>query len=739
MEGIKGQLEKGFGTEGTRGGKTFGSNLVKTAMGVIASAQIGKTLWSTLNAGAELEQNLGGVQAVYGEFASSITDTAQKAYSQMGLAASDYMATANKMGSLFQGSGLTQQRAMELTTQAMQRAADVASVMGINLDMAMESIAGAAKGNFTMMDNLGVAMNAATLEAYALEKGINFKWNTASQAKKAELAMEMFFDRTSQYAGNFEREANETFSGAFESMKASAKNVLANLSLGEDIKPSLKTLVSTTKTFLIGNFLPAVKNVVAAVPDVIKELGGAVADAILEVFGTDLETVLGELEGIFAPLKEALSGLFSTVSQTVKPLVNAFLEYTSSGQAMADVTATIKTIMEGLVSALTKVVNWITQFINWLNSGSAGAEAFKAAVVGIAAAFAAWKIITTVVTVVTTVAKVVTTAVTAFKALGGVLGAAKVAIAALGGPVTLAIAAITGLVAAVVYLWNTSEGFRNAIMGIGEAISSAWTNAVTNVQNAINNWKAGIADFMVDAQMMRDGLAQYWENIKISAGNMVATLVGYFTNTVPNAVQTTVASNQQMQTEMATVFNNVIANAISWVVTFTQKAIEAGQGFVSNLVSAMASLPRRMYEIGSNIVSGIWNGISAGWNWLTDAVANLANSLFEAAKGALGINSPSRVFRDGVGRWIPAGIAAGIRDYSGLVHSAIDDLTADTTSEFTSALRVSTPRSGRGKAQAATGGKVVNFVQNVYSRAQSAAELAQETRYQAEMKVLLGV
>lgn len=96
------------------------------------------------------------------------------------------------MGALFQGSGLQQQESLDLTAKAMQRAADVASVMGIDTSMALESIAGAAKGNFTMMDNLGVAMNATTLQAYALEKGINFEWNTASNAEKAQLAMQCF-------------------------------------------------------------------------------------------------------------------------------------------------------------------------------------------------------------------------------------------------------------------------------------------------------------------------------------------------------------------------------------------------------------------------------------------------------------------------------------------------------------------------------------------------------------------
>ena len=102
---------------------------------------------------SSLEQNLGGTQAVFGSFAKTVQKDAESAYKNMGLSASDYMATANKMASLFQGSGIEQKKSMDLTTSAMQRAADVASVMGVDMSMAMESVAGAAKGNFTMINN----------------------------------------------------------------------------------------------------------------------------------------------------------------------------------------------------------------------------------------------------------------------------------------------------------------------------------------------------------------------------------------------------------------------------------------------------------------------------------------------------------------------------------------------------------------------------------------------------------
>jgi len=229
---------------------------------------------------AELEQNLGGAEAVFGKFAKQVKKEGEDAFKGLGLAQSDYLATANKMGSLFQGSGLEQQRSLELTTKAMRRAADVASVMGVDTSMAMESIAGAAKGNFTMMDNLGVAMNATTIEAYALEKGINFKWNTASQAEKTELAMRMFFDRTKQYAGNFEKESSETISGSIGKMGAAWDNLVAGM--GNPDADFGKLTKDLTGAFgdVVNNVKPLVANIFGNLP-----LEGKIAVGVIGTAG----------------------------------------------------------------------------------------------------------------------------------------------------------------------------------------------------------------------------------------------------------------------------------------------------------------------------------------------------------------------------------------------------------------------------------------------------------------------
>lgn len=140
-------------------GKVIASGLA------VGAAAFGALTVKALNAAGDLEQNMGGSEAVFGKYAKNMQKTAENAFSSMGLSASDFLGTANKMGSLFKGAGFDAEEASELTATAMQRAADVASIMGIDVSVAMESIAGAAKGNLTMMDyNVSIFRNIVHLK-----------------------------------------------------------------------------------------------------------------------------------------------------------------------------------------------------------------------------------------------------------------------------------------------------------------------------------------------------------------------------------------------------------------------------------------------------------------------------------------------------------------------------------------------------------------------------------------------
>lgn len=215
-----------------------------------------------VKSGGSLQQNLGGSEAVFSSYADTIQEEAKRAYETMGMAESQYLATANQMGALFKGVGFETAESVELTTSAMLRAADVASVMGKSGADAMEAIAGAAKGNFTMLDNLGVAINDTTLAIYAQEKGLGELETTQA---KVNAAMQMFMERTAYAAGNYAKE-NETFAGSLQSLQARIQNVIADV--------GMKLLPQVTE------FVNYIDDNADEIADTIGDIGDAIGGAI---------------------------------------------------------------------------------------------------------------------------------------------------------------------------------------------------------------------------------------------------------------------------------------------------------------------------------------------------------------------------------------------------------------------------------------------------------------------------
>lgn len=305
---------------------------------------------SSVESYGELEQNLGGADAVFGQYSESIKKTAEDAYKTMGTSQSEYLATANKMGALFQGSGVEQQKSLELTEKAMQRATDMASVMGIETSAALEAVTGAAKGNYTMMDNLGVAMNATTLKAYTLSKGLDVAWDSASNAQKAEIAMQYFFENTEQYAGNFEREARETVSGSIGLLTASIESLMAGLGNSEADIVNLTQNVIDAFGSVKDNVMPVLQAVSDALPQVAQELVEAIPDVIPEVAGM--------AEEIIAALGEGLEAQLPNITDMAVELLTAFAQkLTEALPAIADgAVLIVTTLADGIGEALPDLV-----------------------------------------------------------------------------------------------------------------------------------------------------------------------------------------------------------------------------------------------------------------------------------------------------------------------------------------------------------------------------------------------
>ncbi len=535
---------------------------------------------SAIPLGMELEQNLGGTEAVFGEYAESVQTLAETAYKNMGLSASDYMATANKMGSLFQGSGVEQARAMELSTKAMQRAADVASVMGIDVSMAMESIAGAAKGNFTMMDNLGVAMNATTLQAYALEKGINFKWNTASNAEKAELAMQMFFERTEQYAGNFAREADSTLAGSFGRMKTNVQDILAKMALGQDIKPSLENLQESVLAFA-HNIVPAIVAILNQLPDLIS--------GVLSTIGPVIEQALGDIRSPFGEILIAGLKVIKMIWDLKVPIL-AIGGMFMAWHGIVDVILLVTKVMKGF-EIVTRVLEGIQVAHNAALWGTTVAiEAQGGAAVAAAVGTKIYAAASTIATTATGAFTAATTALTAAIAANPI-GAIVIAIVA-------AIGLLIGIIVVCVKHWDSISA---ALKRFGEAA----LNILSTVWNAIAGFFSRIPQFLSDV----------WDAI-----------TGFYAGMYHAVMKFLFGDN-------AAAMEEFVAQMIEKIGAFFAGIWDSITSFFSGLWESLSAFFAMVGEGITDFFTGIWEKITGAFTAVIESAGAFFGTIWEKVTG----------------------------------------------------------------------------------------------------------
>lgn len=160
-------------------------------------------------------------------------------------------------------------------------------------------------------------------------------------------------------------------------------------------------------------------------------------------------------------------------------------------------------------------------------------------------------------------------------------------------------------------------------------------------------------------------------NLKNWGLNMIAKGKEAAINTVNNIVN----FFAQLPGKILTWLTNTLAKVASWGSSLRAKGAEAARWLVSAVVDGVKSLPSKMAEVGKNIVKGVWNGIKAMASWFTSQVKSFFSGIVEGIKKGLGIHSPSRVFANEIGKWIPPGVGVGIED-------AMPDLERQTTAEM---------------------------------------------------------
>ena len=441
----------GLAESGTQLGSVFksvlGANIVSGALisGIQSLGSAVKGVFSTaLDEGAKLQQSFGGIDTLYQGAEDTMKQYATTAASA-GISANTYAEQAVSFGaSLKKALGGDAVKAAESANKAIMAMADNSAKMGTDIGSIQMAYQGFAKGNYTMLDNLKLGyggtqqeMQRLLKDASKLEKAMGKKFDINNFADVVE-AIDLVQQELG-VAGVAAKEAETTFSGSFSAMKASASNFLANLSLGEDIGPSLKTLISTTSTFLLGNFVPMVGNIMRQLPQAIEvaiaEAGPKIEQGFRSLFagiGVDdgafdvikdtfrdvvvtIQTLFGELTSEsngFGNVIQGFGNIIQTVNINIQNLAMAFqfaLEAFSETGAIKNAYQAFKDLTDATLDLAIKlgdaipwdligaaaghVVNAISMIVSWISklSQSISGDIWKGLIIGIGGALIAFK------------------------------------------------------------------------------------------------------------------------------------------------------------------------------------------------------------------------------------------------------------------------------------------------------------------------------------------------------------
>lgn len=397
------------------------------------------------------------------------------------------------------------------------------------------------------------------------------------------------------------------------------------------------SMVAQSKTF---------NGMISTLKDNLGVLAGKLAEPIFNKLLEQLPKVMDFLDKLISNIGEGqgfLEGFANAIEDT-------FGE--SAANKVRVFTNTLSFIMDNINGIATALVGVAT-----------GMAVFKTVnlVMGMVKAFKAWRVATEGMTIAQALLNVVMTL----------------------NPIGIIIGLIAGLVAALIYLWNTNDGFRNALI-------NAW-NAIKEV--ALDCWGEICKFFTED-------IPNAWNFVVEETGKLIDSIVNWFSQ-LPNRIWTWLVNTYKKIEEWGSkvwekakeIGKNFITSFMDWITQLPQKiwltflnaldkvaqfainlgskALEAGKNMVNNIINAVKSLPSEMMNIGRNIVEGVWNGISNMGGWIMGKVKGFFGNIVNGAKSMLGIHSPSRVFADEVGKYMAEGVGVGFEDEISSVNATV--------------------------------------------------------------------
>lgn len=470
------------------------STAAKTAAVGIATITAGVATLSglSISAYADYEQLVGGVETLFGAGGQSIEEYAQSvgksvsdvedeynklmksqqtvlanadaAYQTAGLSANAYMETVTSFSaSLLQGLGGDTQKAAEIADQAIVDMADNANKMGTDMSLIQNAYQGFAKQNYTMLDNLKLGYGGTQAEMARLINDSGVLGDTIEVT--AETVNEVSFDKIIEaihviqenmgIAGTTSKEAATTIEGSVNSMKSAWENLLVALSSDDmDVETYVNRFADSVIT--VGkNLAPRIKEVLPsiaeAIGEIVDELGPYISSAIVDL----LPALISGAISIATSLAAEIPSAFMTVTNAIKKV------FTDAVESAPD---EVKQKLQGLIDVFSLLLPVIT---------------------GVTAAVIAFRTAMTIAAIIDGVTK----GIQAFKAANDAATISQAALNAVMNlnPFVLIATLIAGVVVALITLWNTNEGFRNAVLNAWEAIKNGISSAIEAIKTAINN------------------------------------------------------------------------------------------------------------------------------------------------------------------------------------------------------------------------------------------------------------
>ena len=315
---------------------------VKASAAAVGAASAGVAALGTacINAYADYEQLVGGVETLFKDSADTIQTYADNAYKTAGLSANEYMETVTSFSaSLLQSLDGDTEKAAAAADLAITDMADNANKMGTAMESIQNAYQGFAKQNYTMLDNLKLGYGGTKEEMQRLladaEKLSGVKYDLSSYADIVEAIH--VIQTEMGITGTTAKEASTTIQGSVASMKAA----WANLMVG---------MADDTQDFdlLLSNFIESI---------------GTVADNLLPRIGVVIEG-MGKLVAGLAPeiasalptlTNELLPNLVELGVQSISALVQGIQE--NGDSLAAGALSIVGTLAEGIAELLPMVAD----------------------------------------------------------------------------------------------------------------------------------------------------------------------------------------------------------------------------------------------------------------------------------------------------------------------------------------------------------------------------------------------